>query len=216
MQTAIWVYLTIWVLVIVPLICFNIKRMSVKEIGTKRRIKWHVIAILAASVVLVSGFLYYAYTVTLTTRYELYAERYIDLRADYATGKISFDEYVSQSAPLLTADADISAVTKELSASEGTHLQTVRFQISSWIIPKYYENSDIFPKTTVIDANNPVYVLYLFDNGSTQTYYLIEMVWNDNGGWKIAYHAAATTEQVAAGKSALPSPINGKWFSISA
>jgi len=216
MQTAIWVYLTIWILVIVPLICFNIKRMSIKEIGTKRRIKWHVIAILAALIAVISGFLYYSYTVTLTTRYELFAERYVDLHADYATGKITYDEYISKSAPLLTSDSDTSAITNELSSSQGSHVQSVRFQVSSWIIPKYYKDTDIFPKTEVIDPNNPVFVIYLLESGSTLKYYLIEMVWNDNGGWKVAYHAPATKEQVDAVPSAMPSPINGKWFSISA
>jgi len=40
-------------------------------------------------------------------------------------------------------------------------------------------------------------------------------VWEDDGGWKIAYHAPATDEQVKAAQTTLPSQVNGQWFYIS-
>jgi hypothetical protein len=188
--------------------------MSEKKFGMKRRVKWGAVIILASITILISGFLLYAYRVTVETRYELAAERYIDLHAEYATGRITYDQFLENSAPMLTTGADTGAIQTQLSSTV-PNKQAVRFQIGSWIIPKYYQGSDIFPKIDVIDANNPVFLLYLFDDGHSQKYYLLEMVWNDNGGWKIAYHAPATDAQYAAEKSTLPSLVNGKWFVVS-
>ena len=216
MQTTLAIYLVMWILLIVPLLGFNIKRMSVKQLGMKRRVKWGAVIILASITILISGFLFCAYKVTVETRYELAAERYIDLHAECVTGQITYDQFVERSAPLLTGDADISAMTTQLSgaATEASQKKSVRFQIGSWITPKHYQEDGVFPQTTAIDANNPVFIIYLFDDGQTQTYYLIEMVWNDNGGWKIAYQAPATDAQYVAEKSTLPSLVNGKWFTV--
>ena len=216
MQTAKMIYLVMWVLLAAPLIGFNIKRMSEKKLAVKRRIKWGFVLFIAALIVFISIFLFYAYKVTLDTRYELAAERYIDTHAEYLTGKLSYQEYLEKTAPLIASTANTSEFEEKLASYDGLPVKEVRFQISSWIIPKYYQDNAAFPKTNVIDANNPVFVLYLFDDTSTKTYYLIEMVWKDEDGWKIAYHAPATKEQLAAGKTALPSEINGKWFYLSA
>ena len=43
MQTVKLIYLAMLILLIVPLIGFNMKRMSVKQIGAQRRIKWGVV-----------------------------------------------------------------------------------------------------------------------------------------------------------------------------
>ena len=214
MQTTILIYLVIWVLLIVPLLGFNIKRMSEKKFGMKRRIKWGAVIIFASMTILISGFLLYAYKVTVETRYELAAERYIDLHAEYAVGQITYDQFLEKSVPMLTTNADTTAIKAQLSSTV-SNKQAVRFQIGSWITPKHYQADGIFPETEAIDANNPVFLIYLFDDGYSQTYYLIEMVWNDNGGWKIAYHAPATDAQYIAEQSTMPSLVNGKWFTVS-
>ena len=223
MQTTKFIYLIMWAIFIAPLIAFNIKRMSEKKYGEKRKIKWAFVSFIVCLTVLISAFLGYAYKVTVDTRYELAAERYIDLHAEYLTGKLTYDAYIAKSTPLLTSDADVTALTEDLSAKQGTVKDSVRFQISSWIIPKYYKDDENFPKTQVIDSENPVFVVYLIDEGSpetvsddaaTQFYYLTEMVWSDNGGWKIAYDAPATDAQLTSAKSSLPSQINGKWFAV--
>lgn len=215
MQTAKFVYLIMWALIVLPLFGFNVKRLSERKFGEKRKIKWPFIAFMTVLMAFVTIFLISAYRVTLDTRYELAAERYIDLHAEYITGQIEYDEYISQSTPLLEEGADTAGFTDSLAALDKRE-DIVRFQISSWITPKYYQDEESFPKVEVIDANNPVFVIYLIDDGTAQTYYLIEMVWHDDGGWKIAYQASATKEQFDAGEKALPSQINGKWFSVSA
>jgi len=212
MQTAKLVYLIMWVLMAVPLIGFNIKRMYVKKFGEKRRIKIPFVLFIAALAAFISVFLFYAYKVTVDTRYELAAERYIDLHAEYATGRLTYDEYEKLSAGLQTDGADTQAFADELRASAGD-ADSVRFQIGDWITPKYYEDDEAFPKTTVIDKENPVFLMYRFEEGSEQAFYLIEMVWSD-GGWKIAYHAPATDEQYESAKKTLPSEINGQWFTV--
>ena len=216
MQTTIVIYLVMWVLLIVPLLGFNMKRMSEKKLGMKRRIKWGSVVIFASITILISVFLLYAYKVTIETRYELAAERYIDLHAECVTGRISYDQFLEESASMLTDNSDTRAMQEQLSSSANVSTrQPVRFQIGSWITPKYYQGNDIFPDTKVIDANNPVFLIYLFDDGHSQTYYMLEMVWSNDGGWEIAYHAPATDAQYQAEKSTLPSLINGKWFTVS-
>jgi hypothetical protein len=216
MQTAKLIYITMLVLFLVPLFGFRIKRMTEKKVGAKRRIKWVSVAVTVVLAVLISGFLYAGYRMTVNTRYELAAESYIDLHARYATGQITEDEFLKKVAPVLTKDADISGFTKAIPA-EGQDAGAVRFQIGSRILPKYYTSASYssFPKITPTGDENPIFILYLFDNASTQKYYLVEMVWEDNGGWKIAYHAPATDEQVKAAQTTLPSKINGQWFYIS-
>jgi len=215
MQTAKMIYLTMLILLIVPLIGFNIKRMSVKQLGAKRRIKWGVVSVIAVLTIFIGGFLFAAYKVTIDTRYELAAERYIDLHAEYVTGQITYDEYIAKTAPMRTADADTSNLKDEFATADGTTKKAVRFQISSWIIPKYYTTYPSFPAVEVLGNENPVFLLYRFDDASSVSYYLIEMVWSDAGGWKIAYHAKASDAQVKKGGPNLPSEKNGKWFYIS-
>jgi len=224
MQTTKFIYLIMWAFFIVPLLGFNIKRLSAKKYGEKRKIKWGFIAFVAVLAAFITVFLVFAYNMTINTRYELAAERYVDLHAQYATGKLTYDEYISKSSLLQTPDADTEAFTATLKDTGSSPKESVRFQIGNWIIPKYYKDNENFPKVEAIDAENPVFVLYLIDGGSllsasvesNQFYYLLEMVWNDDGGWKIAYQAPATEEQLAAAKSSLPSEINGKWFTITA
>lgn len=216
MQTAKLIYITMLALFLVPLFGFRIKRMTEKKVGEKRRIKWVNVAITVVLAVLISGFLYAGYQTTVNTRYELAAERYINLHAQYATGQITEDEFMKKVAPILAKDADISGFTNAI-AAEGQDAGAVRFQIGSRILPKYYTSDaySSFPKTTPTGDENPIYILYLFDDAAAQQYYLVEMVWEDDGGWKIAYHAPATDEQVKAAQTTLPSQVNGQWFYIS-
>jgi len=215
MQTTKMIYLVMLILLIVPLVGFNIKRMSVRQLGAKRRIKWGVVIVIAALTIFISGFLYTAYKITVDTRYELAAERYIDLHAEYVTGQITYDEYIAKTAPMRTIDADTSALKDQLATADGTTRKAVRFQISSWIIPKYFADIPSIPPVTVIDSENPVFLIYRFDDASSVSYYLIEMIRNDSGGWKIAYHIKASDAQYDSVKTNLPSLKNGKWFYIS-
>ena len=137
MQTTKLIYISMLVLFLVPLFGFRIKRMTVKKVREKRRIKWVSVALTLLLAVLIGGFLYASYQTTVSTRYELAAERYIDLHGEYATGQISKDEFQRKIAPVLTKDADISAFTDAI-AAEGQDAGAVRFQIGSRILPKYY------------------------------------------------------------------------------
>lgn len=216
MQTTKLIYLAMWLLLVVPLIGFNIKRMSIKPFGDKRRVKWAITLFVAFVAIFISAFLFFAYKVTIETRYELAAERYIDLHAEYVTGQLTYDEYINATAPMRTKDADTSDLKNQLDSS-GLSVSKVRFQIGSWITPKYYGTYSSFPKVESLGDENPVFLLYRFDDESAEfSYYLIEMVWNDAEGWKIAYHARATDAQYKEGKSVLPTELNGKWYNISA
>ncbi len=213
MQTTLLIYVVIWVLIVVPLVGFNVKRTYVKRYPDKPKIRWGYCAFLAGLSLLLSLFLFGAYQVTISSRYELAAERCIDIHAEYLAGKIDYDEYMDRARACRTPEADTTDFDNELSSENGIATSGIRFQISSWIIPKYYQDDDAFPKTDVIDANNPVYVLYLMDDHSKQTYYTLRMI-KESDGWKIDYQAPATEAQIKAAKSALPSQVNGQWFTV--
>lgn len=215
MQTVKMIYLVMLILLIVPLIGFNIKRMTVKQLGAKRRIKWGVVIVIAVLTIFIGGFLFAAYKVTVDTRYELAAERYIDLHAEYVTGQITYDEYIAKTAPMRTTDADTGTLKDVLATADGTTKKAVRFQIGSWIIPKYFSDIPSLPAVEVLGSENPVFIFYRFDDASDVSNYLIEMVWSDTGGWKIAYHVKASYTQPDNANTNLPSLMNGKWFYIS-
>jgi len=218
MQTAGIIYIVMWALFVVPLIGFNIKRFSSRKMGEKRKPKWFFLTFVFVLTIIVSVFLYSAYTYTVHSRYELAAERYIDTHAEYVTGQITYEEYLAKTAGIRTADADTSSLKDELALSDQTTPKSIKFQIGNWITPKYYTNSDLYPVTAAINDQNPVFLWYRLVDGNTTSIYLIEMVWNDAKGWQIAYHARATDEQAKSQDvlNALPSLINGKWYHISA
>lgn len=218
MQTALIVYMAIWALVVVPLIGFNIKRISHKKFGENRKIHWGFLSFVVIFTVAISIFLYSAYTYTVHSRYELAAERYIDMHAEYVTGQLTYDEYLAKTAGMRTSNADISSLKDELALSDQATPKSIQFQIGNWITPKYYTKSDLYPVTAAISDQNPVFLWYRLVDGNTTSIYLIEMVWDDAKGWQIAYHVRATDEQAnsKAVLNELPSLINGKWYHISA
>jgi hypothetical protein len=218
MQTTLYVYLIMWTMIVLPLLVFNVKRMSVKPFGERRRPKWGFISFVVVFIVLVSAFLFSAYTYTLKARYELAAERYISLHAEYITGQMSYEEYIAKTKDLRTFNADTSHLQDELALDSKSNPKSVKFQIGDWIIPKYYLENDLYPDTTMIDDDNPVFLWYRINDAESSTIFLIKMVWKDANGWQITYHARATEEQANTSevKNSLPSLINGKWYRISA
>lgn len=216
MQTTLYVYLIMWTMIVLPLLVFNVKRMSIKRLGEKRRPKWGFISFVAVFIVLVSVFLYSAYTYTIKARYELAAERYISLHAEYITGQITYEAFLAKTSDLRTSDADTSHLQDELALSNDATPKSVQFQIGNWITPKYYLENDLYPDTTPIDEQNPVFLWYRMNDAESSTIYLIEFVWSDTNGWQVAHHARATEEQANTSevKNSLPSLINGKWYRI--
>lgn len=215
MQTTRVIYLVIWGMFLIPLLALGIRHMFIRRIGEKTKIKTGVVIITAAVAIGLSVFLYAAYETTLTSRYELAAERYIELHADYVLGIRDDVSYQKEVNLLRSADGDqdsFAAFDEQLRKAV-TASDKIRFQISSWITPKYYKDDPAFPETAIIKDDNPVFIVYLFEEETEQTYYMLRMEQQESG-WKITYQDLATEEQIQAAQSALPSQKNGQWFTI--
>ena len=215
MQTTRVIYLVIWGMFLIPLLALGIRHMFIRRIGEKTRIKTGVVIITAAVAIGLSVFLYAAYETTLTSRYELAAERYIELHAHYVLGIRDDVSYQKEVNLLRSADGDQDsfAAFDEQLRKDVTASDKIRFQISSWITPKYYKDDPAFPETAIIKDDNPVFIVYLFEEETEQTYYMLRMEQQESG-WKITYQGLASEEQIQAAQSALPSQKNGQWFTI--
>lgn len=217
MQTAKLIYISILALVVIPLIAFNLKRIFTRKPGEKMRFQLLPASIMIALIAIASCFLFFSYQATINNRYEIAAERYGRLEAKYLSGMLDIDAYMEDSKVLRITTFDESGLRERLQTLLLPGTGKVRFQISDWIIPKYYAKEDAFPETQVTGDNNPVFILLRFDLGDGEyTYELIRMTADENqSNWKIDYHGPATEEQVKIGGYALPSEKNGQWFNVS-
>lgn len=215
MQTTRVIYLVLWAMFVIPLLTMGIRHMFIRRIGEKTRIRPGVIITTVVVAAVVSVFLFAAYRTTLTSRYELAAERYVELHAGFLVGAKDADSYQKEVDQLrITAtDPEAFALFDQALKADSLKTRTVSFQISSWITPKYYQDDPAFPETTVIGDDNPVFVVYLFEEESGQTYYLLRME-KQGDGWKVTYQGLASEGQIKAAQSALPSQKNGQWFTV--
>lgn len=187
MQTAKLIYISILALVVIPLIA------------------------------IVSCFLFFSYQATMNNHYEIAAERYGRLEAEYLSGMLDIDAFMKDSQALRVSAFEESGLRERLQTQLLPGTTMVRYQISDWIIPKYYAEEDAFPVTQVTGDNNPVFILLRFDlGGGEYTYELIRMTADKTqSNWIIDYHGPATEEQLKIGGYALPSEKNGQWFEVS-
>jgi len=217
MQTTLLVYIALWILIILPLAILCIRKLFIRKIGEKTRLRLGVLIVSILLAVGVTAFLAASYAYTVESRYELAAERYVNLHAQYRVGIVSEEEYIAAATPIRGTNPDDPGFASfdEALFAAGENRASVRFQTSSWIIPKYFTDNEAFPKTDVIDENNPVFVVYLLDDGVSQTYYILRMQ-RVGTSWQVTYQAEATDEQLDAAQSALPSQKNGQWFTVTA
>ena len=215
MQTAKMIYIAIWLMLVLPVVGFNLKRMFPKSLSGKRRLVWGYMGFVVALVALVSVFLFRAYQVTLNTRYEIFAERYITEQCEYITQQIDFEQYKSDTADMRLDTSSVDSLENELIPSGGTST-VIRFQISGRILPSTYANTDVFPTVDAIDSENPIFIMYVLDDAKEQTYYLVELIQNEDGSWCVGYNAKATEAQIDIADNSMPSMKNGKWYYISA
>ncbi len=217
MQTTLIIYVALWILIALPLGILFVRKMFLRKIGEKPRLRPGVLAVGVLGVAIVTAFLAASYAYTVESRYELAVERYVNLHAQYRVGLLSDDAYRAATTPVRGTnpeDPGFAAFDETLFAA-GADSASVRFQTSSWIIPKYFSDNDAFPNTLIIDENNPVFVIYLLDDGTTQTYYTLRLQRVDTA-WQVTYQAETTDEQLEAAQSALPSQKNGQWFTVTA
>lgn len=195
MKETVIIYIIIWLLVVVPLILFNLRRMFHREPPEhKLRIRWKFFSIIAVVFVLSSVFLYFSAVNTLTARYEIATERYVTVHANYLLGNTTEQEWEQQTAQLETSD--YAAHHSDTSLGSYNSAQTVKFQIGDRIVPKYYQDEDVFPQTDIIDDENPVYVMYLIDIDGQREYYYLRLIQQEDHSWLVDAHAKANGRSI--------------------
>lgn len=211
MKTTFWFYIVVGILTIVPLIAFNINRVFVRKKPDPMKINW----VRGVVILLICGFIAFflssAYTVTLHERYEVALERVATAHAEVLLGRqteAEFEQFLKDNGTEQIA-ASLENVTLEASATDNE----VRFQLSMQCVPKYWEGKEGFEQAPVIDAENPVYLMYLLEYNGEQHYYALRLVNTEEDGWLYDWFGEATEEQQKTIK--MPTKKNGKWYSVS-
>ena len=215
MQTTFIIYLSVWILVIVPLIAFNMKRIVAKNLDGTKKIRWVGASVILALAVFLSFFLFSAYQTTLNSRYEIAGEWYAEQHARYLTGQFTYEEYVEATKDRRNGTPP---PPQEVLDVPGTNLGLARFQIGDWITPAKFEDAEGFPETDIINReNNPVFLFYSMSDGTNSIYYMIRMQSDDRGQhWQITYHdlIPEAVDNDSRFNSFRPNAKSGKWFEI--
>ena len=206
MKTTFVVYLLFWLMIAVPLICFNLKKMWVKAPGEPRRFNWKVFTTVAVVFVLSSAFLFSAYRVTLRIRYEITAEEYLRLQGEYLAGNRSEETLLDEISALQTADCSDDG---QKIFGYGAARQ-VRFQIGDQITAKYAARGYL-PEPDAQQRDNTIYIFCLLELDGQQSYYYLRMIRQSDDSWKIDAIAAASEEQISANQKYFANAETGIW-----
>ncbi len=210
MQATLIFYIVVGVLTVVPLLLFNINRVFVRKKPDPLKINWVrgvVILLLCAFIVF---FLCSAYNATLHERYEIALERVATAHAELMLDKQTEDGFKQ----FLMDNGTENMKTRLETLSFGTKAtgNEVRFQLSMQCVPKYWEGVEGFEQVAVIDAENPVYLMYLLEYDGAQEYYAVRLVNTEEQGWLFDWIGEASEQQQKVIK--MPTQKNGKWYSV--
>ena len=210
MKTTLIVYLVFWLMITVPLICFNLKKMWKKQPGEPKRFQWKVFITVAVVFVLSSAFLFSAYRVTMRVRYEISAEQYLTYQGEYLTGIRDEEDLLSQISAMQTEEFD----TELQPSLPYSSAQQVRFQIGDQITAKYAERGYL-PIPDEANQDNIIYTFCLVDIDGQQAYYFLRMVRQDDDRWKIDAFVLANDQQVSANQRYFANAETGIWYTVS-
>ncbi len=210
MQATLLFYIVVGVLTVVPLLLFNIRRVFVNKKPEPMKINW----VRGAVILLLCGFIVFflvsAYNATLHERYEIALERVATSHAELLLGKqdeAGFKQFLTEN-----GTEDLTASLETLSVGAPSAADEVRFQLSMQCVPKYWEGVEGFDQVPVIDAENPVYLMYLLEYDGAQHYYAVRLVNTEERGWLYDWIGDASEQQQKVIK--MPTQKNGKWYSI--
>lgn len=217
MKTTLIVYILIGALFLVPLFLFNIRRIFVRKPPAPMKINGG----RAAFVLLFSAFLVFflvnAYHVTISSRYEIIAEKIADMHAQMRMGQISVEEFQTfvkdNGTELVGESLEHMDFSDETNQAAGPKL--VRFQLGNRMTPNYWEKDDAFPKAKILGDESPIYLLYKMEQGSDTRFYTLRLRQID-GGWQYDWLGNATQEQIDSMNKGryLPNEKNGKWYIV--
>ena len=166
----------------------------------------------------IGTFLYAGYQATIHNRYEIATERFAQQHAQFLLGQTSREEFrafVEENGTdqVLSSFDETMNGTGELEIEAGVQPLSVKFMLSSWCTPRYWEGAEGFEQVEILDSENPVYVMYVLDDGVSQEYYVLRMV-NTDQGWKYDWFGPANEQHRQ--KIDMPTLLNGKWYTVKA
>ena len=217
MQTVKIIYCSLWILLTIPLVLFNLKRVFRRQDDGRKKANIPSIILVSILFTLVSVFIFFSYRTTMASRYEVAAERYITEHARYLVGTNSYDQYLEKTAVQREGDFIPEQESLDKGVSDG---KFVRFQFGDWITPAKFKGIEGFPETVILsDDANPVFLFYTMSDGVDTVFFLVGLQSDVNGSnWKITYHDVLP-EEIATNSqfnSFKPNAKNGKWYNISA
>lgn len=210
MKTTGIVYLVFWLMITVPLICFNLKKMWIKNPGEPKRFNWKVFTVVTVVFVAASAFLFSAWRVTLNIRYEITAEQYLSAQGEYYTGSRPQEELQKELEAFVTADFDSAQDNASFPYGEAGQ---VKFQIGDQINAKYAAKGSL-PEPSKEQWDNTIYAFYLLDVDGQQSYYYLRMICQEDDRWLIDCNVKATEEQVAANQKYFANAETGIWHTV--
>ena len=218
MKTALMIYIAMGVLSIVRLILFNIRKIWVRRPPDPIQFKASRFCVILVLCIGIGTFLYAGYQATIHNRYEIATERFAQQHAQFLLGQTSREEFrafVEENGTdqVLSSFDETMNGTGELEIEAGVQPLSVKFMLSSWCTPRYWEGAEGFEQVEILDSENPVYVMYVLDDGVSQEYYVLRMV-NTDQGWKYDWFGPANEQHRQ--KIDMPTLLNGKWYTVKA
>ena len=175
MQTTLGFYLVFALIIVLPLLLFNLRKfVTMDEDGVRHvhKIRICVVSVLSVVVILFSIGLY---NFTLHYQPMLVAERYVSEFGKLRLGQTSLEEFEAATAEY-TDYAENEAEVAEFLQNASTGNSTYRFQIGDEITNRYYvdTNDEVFQAVENPEEGYTVYIGILAEvDGNTENYLLL-------------------------------------------
>ncbi len=210
MKTALFIYILLGVLSIVPLVAFNIRKIWVRRPPDPIRFKPVRFGVILVICLFIGTFLTVSYQMTMKNRFEIFLERVATEHSRVLVGDQSWDDF---KAFVLENGSDGVGEGLDEIPEPASSCDEVRFQISKEYTPKYWNGAEGFATVEDVEDNNPRYLMYKLAAGDETRYYALRLrrIGED---WVIEWFGEANDIQIK--KISMPSEINGKWFTVRA
>lgn len=210
MKTALFIYILLGVLSIVPLIIFNIRKIWVKRPPDPIRFKPVRFGVILVICLFIGTFLTVSYQMTMKNRFEIFLEKVATEHSKVLVGDQSWEDFRSF---ILENGAD--NVEESLDATPASEpvkgLREVRFQISKEYTPKYWNGEEGFATVENVEDNNPRYLMYKLVYENETRFYAFRLRRAEEE-WRIEWFGEAN--EIQQKKISMPSEVNGKWFTV--
>ncbi|MHB1314877.1 MAG: hypothetical protein ACYCX2_05240 [Christensenellales bacterium] len=220
MLTATLFYIALTLMLVCPLVLFNIKKFKKKEPGKSPRPNIFRILTVFALSVLIIVFMYSLCLFSYGYQALLVGERYMNEFGRLRTGSVSREEFYENTADLAAYDQQKYGDLVIFIASVPADAASFSYQLSDEVLPKYFENEPAIFKEVAKNesAEEEAETIYLFINGKTDAdeAYLVLMR-RENYQWKVEDFYPTTQEAIEYAKGAnrfLRGDKVVKWFTV--